>query len=111
MTIQASKKNAISTDWHKTEVIAALHKRNLSLSFIGVSANLSRSALARALREPYPNGERIIAEALEMRPQDIWPSRYDANGVSVVGKGGRARMSGQINASAAMCNTQNMKAA
>ncbi|WP_233358209.1 helix-turn-helix domain-containing protein [Vibrio cholerae] len=25
---------------------------------------------------PWPKGERIIAEAIGMTPQEVWPSRY-----------------------------------
>lgn len=30
----------------------------------------------------YPRAERLIAEALEMKPEDIWPLRYRNKGHS-----------------------------
>ncbi|EON5665144.1 transcriptional regulator, partial [Escherichia coli] len=32
--------------------------------------------LKNALDKRYPKAEKIIADALGMTPQDIWPSRY-----------------------------------
>lgn len=49
-------------------------------------AELSRNSgydadtLRKALAQPYPAAEAIIAAALEKQPQDIWPSRYLPNG-------------------------------
>ena len=46
--------------------------RKLSIHY-GYAPTLVRQALDK----PYPNAERIIAEALGVSPETIWPSRYD----------------------------------
>ncbi|EMV2148015.1 helix-turn-helix domain-containing protein, partial [Escherichia coli] len=43
---------------------------------LGRSNHLSSSTLKNALDKRYPKAEKIIADALGMTPQDIWPSRY-----------------------------------
>ncbi|MFO5801859.1 helix-turn-helix domain-containing protein, partial [Klebsiella pneumoniae] len=34
------------------------------------------SSVANALRCPWPKGEKLIADALSISPEIIWPSRY-----------------------------------
>ncbi|MFG1466817.1 helix-turn-helix domain-containing protein, partial [Xanthobacter sp. DSM 24535] len=43
-------------------------------------AGYEPSSFYKALVRPWPAVEGIIASALDMRPQDIWPSRYDRSG-------------------------------
>ncbi|MEY0233651.1 helix-turn-helix domain-containing protein [Providencia manganoxydans] len=63
-------------DWHPADIIAAIRKKGSTLSQISRSAGLSSSTLNNALARRWPKGERIIAEYLEMKPEEIWPSRY-----------------------------------
>lgn len=67
-------------DWHKTDVIAALRKKGTSLAALSRQSGLSSSTLANALDRPWPKGELIIAEAIGISPEIIWPSRYYKNG-------------------------------
>ncbi|ECE6741995.1 transcriptional regulator [Salmonella enterica subsp. salamae] len=63
-------------DWHPADIIAALKKRGTSLSALSRQAELASSTLANALTRRWPKGERLIAEALDIAPEQIWPSRY-----------------------------------
>lgn len=63
-------------NWHTADIIAALHRKKISLSEVSRQAGLSSSTLANALTRPWPRGEKLIADALNMAPQDIWPERY-----------------------------------
>lgn len=62
-------------DWHSANIIAALKKRGMSLAAVSRNAGLASSTLANALTRHWPKGERLIAEALDVAPEDIWPSR------------------------------------
>ncbi|MFA1652938.1 helix-turn-helix domain-containing protein [Klebsiella quasipneumoniae] len=62
-------------DWHSADIIAALKKRGMSLAAVSRHAGLASSTLANALTRHCPKGERLIAEALDGAPEDIWPSR------------------------------------
>ncbi|OEE42328.1 helix-turn-helix domain-containing protein [Vibrio anguillarum] len=64
------------SDWHRADIVAALKKRGLSVRQLSRDAGLGENTLANALRMPWPKGERIIAEAIGMTPQEVWPSRY-----------------------------------
>lgn len=69
-------KRNVGMDWHKADIIAALHKKGISLAALSRENGLSDSTLANALTRPWPKGEKIIADALGMHPQEIWHSRY-----------------------------------
>lgn len=63
-------------DWHPADIIAGLKKRGTSLAAISRQSGLASSTLANALTRHWPKGERLIAEALGVAPEKIWPSRY-----------------------------------
>lgn len=67
-------------DWHPEEVKAAIRMRGTTLTNLAIASGYEASAVRRALRNPWPAIERVIANFLETRPQDIWPSRYRADG-------------------------------
>lgn len=63
-------------DWHPADIIAGLRKKGTSLSAVSRNAGLASSTLTNALTRRWPKGERLIAEALGVTPEQIWPSRY-----------------------------------
>ncbi|EGE4660606.1 helix-turn-helix domain-containing protein [Salmonella bongori] len=63
-------------DWHPADIIAALKKRGTSLAAVSRNAGLASSTLTNALNRRWPKDERLIAEALGVAPEKIWPSRY-----------------------------------
>ncbi|EAO2685997.1 transcriptional regulator [Salmonella enterica] len=66
----------MKSDWHPADIIAGLKKRGTSLSALSRQTGLASSTLANALTRRWPKGERLIAEALGVAPEKIWPSRY-----------------------------------
>ncbi|WEJ84985.1 helix-turn-helix domain-containing protein [Kluyvera intermedia] len=66
----------IDNDWHPADIIAGLRKKGTTLAAVSRKAGLSSSTLANALTKRWPKGERLIAEALGVAPEQIWPSRY-----------------------------------
>ena len=63
-------------DWHPADIIAALKKQGTSLAAVSRNAGLASSTLTNALNRHWPKGERLIADALGVAPEQIWPSRY-----------------------------------
>ncbi|ELX2491568.1 helix-turn-helix domain-containing protein [Salmonella enterica] len=51
-------------------------KQGTSLSAVSRNSGLASSTLASALNRRWPKGERLIAEALDVAPEKIWPSHY-----------------------------------
>ena len=77
-----TQKNADNRDWHRADIVAALKKRGKSVRKFSVEAGLSPNTLKSTLQFKYPRGEKIIADALGLKPHEIWSSRYDENSVS-----------------------------
>jgi Predicted transcriptional regulator len=69
-------KNITNADWHPADIIAALRKRESSLARVSREAGLASSTLANARNRPWPKGEWLIADALNVHPSVIWPGRY-----------------------------------
>lgn len=69
-----------SEDWHPADVLAALKKRGHSLAGLSVANGYHPTAAGKALKQPWPAVERILADALGLPPQAIWPSRYNGEG-------------------------------
>ena len=63
-------------DWYSADIIAGLRKRGTSLAALSRQSGLASSTLANALTRHWPKGERLIADALGVAPEQIWPSRY-----------------------------------
>lgn len=66
----------MGSDWHSADIIAALKKRGTTLSAVSRKAGLVSTTLTNALVRHWPKGEKLIAEALDVTPAQIWPSRY-----------------------------------
>ncbi|WP_446807999.1 helix-turn-helix domain-containing protein [Methylomonas sp. 2BW1-5-20] len=95
-----STKKASLEDWHPADIVASLRKAGWSLRKLSVSHGLAPGTLKVALSLPYPNGERLIAQALKLNPWQIWPSRYDRSGKPNRGRRPRylLRQSSEVNA-------------
>lgn len=83
-----SKKPA-SQDWHRADLIAAFKKRGTTITRVARELGMCDSYLNQATFKPYPKAEQILAQFLGMNPQDIWPSRYNADGTPKSGRGER----------------------
>ncbi|EAO2688101.1 transcriptional regulator [Salmonella enterica] len=66
----------MQSDWHPADIIAAVRKRGTSLAALSRQAGLGSTTLSNALYRHWPKGEKLIADALDVTPEQIWPSRY-----------------------------------
>jgi Ner family transcriptional regulator len=62
-------------------VIYQVTLQGRSLAQIADNAGVSRQCLYQVFRRTYPRMEKVVAEALGMAPADLWPERYDADGL------------------------------
>lgn len=69
-------KETAQKDWHTADIKCALAKLGLNLADLSRRNGLAPITVGKALQFPYPKGERIIAEAIGVPPETIWPSRY-----------------------------------
>jgi Ner family transcriptional regulator len=80
MTSDQAKKPVIK-DWHKADIIAALHKKGITLKGIANAYGMnSSSSLSSTFTRSYPLNEKRIADAIGIHPKVIWPSRYNMDG-------------------------------
>jgi Ner family transcriptional regulator len=70
-------KKPATQDWHKEDIKAALRKGGTNMNELARQHGYRNfSAIRQALQHPYPKVERIIAAAIGVPPETIWPSRY-----------------------------------
>ena len=75
-----TQKTPAPKDWHRAYIKAALEKRGLSLTHIARTNGYARGSGSTALLIQWPKMERLIAAAIGLKPSQIWPSRYNADG-------------------------------
>jgi Ner family transcriptional regulator len=77
MNVLNETKKTAQADWHRADVIAALHKKGWSMRELSKQNGYSAGTLTTALDKPYLSAEKIIAAALGIAPELIWPTRYE----------------------------------
>lgn len=84
-----TRKKPAPTDWHPADIQAALKKAGWSFARLSRANDYAVGCANNATRTPWPKMERLIAEAIGLAPQQIWPSRYNDNGTPKSGRGER----------------------
>lgn len=74
MGMHTNATTATQVDWHPADVIAALKKRGVSLRQLAKQNGYSH--IDRVLTSPWLGAEKIVADALGKKPNELWPSRY-----------------------------------
>ena len=73
-------------DWHREDIKAAIRKTGLSCEELGLKSGFSRTAVRTALTSPWSRMQVLIATHIGRKPEEIWPSRYDAEGRPLDGR-------------------------
>lgn len=73
----------MAKNWHRAEVVAAVHKAGSSLAALARKNGLSDSALRAALSEPRRPSNLIIAKFLNTTLHALWPSWFDHDGYRI----------------------------
>lgn len=68
------------TTARKHWIIYQLRLRGLTLASIGREHGVCRNAPRIAFDRPYPRMERALAAAIDLKPEQLFPERYDAKG-------------------------------
>ena len=71
-----TQKGSSTHDWHPADVKAALEKRGVSLRQLAHQHGYSH--FQRVLTSHWWAAEQIVAQALGVKPEQIWPTRYTA---------------------------------
>lgn len=88
LTLDTPKKPAAG-DWPSHYIVYRLRERGLSLRRVAVRKGYSPGSPAKTTKTPWPKMERVIADAIGVTPQEIWPSRYRPDGTPKSRRGER----------------------
>ena len=66
-------------DWCRADIVCEVRKAGWSLLQLSLHHGYAAGTLKAALNSRWPKGQRLIAEAIGVAPEDIWPSRYHTN--------------------------------
>lgn len=78
-------------DWHPADIVAALRKAGWSLRRLSQQHGLAPPTLRHAIARSWPRGERLIAQAIGVRPETIWPERFAARAAKAAARASSAR--------------------
>lgn len=76
-------------------VIYQLKLQGQTLASVARDAGVAKQQTQKAMSAPYPRMEKIIADALGLTPQVLFPDRYDADGLPCRRRG-RPKKSGVL---------------
>ena len=63
-------------DWHPAQIVCALKMAGWTVRGLSKHHGYHPKVLQHAIQRKWPKGERIIADTLGLKPEEIWPSRY-----------------------------------
>jgi len=78
--LDTPKKPAPQQDWHPAYIVYQLRLKGLSLRRLSRMSGYATTSGQVVIRIPWPKMERMVADAIGATPQEIWPSRYNADG-------------------------------
>jgi Ner family transcriptional regulator len=67
-------------DWHRADIKCALAKKGWTLRQLALHHDYCGHYFNMVFNHKHFNAQRIIAETIGVKPWDIWPSRYEADG-------------------------------
>lgn len=82
MRLDAQAKKLIAKpETRRSWVIFQLMLKGRTLADVARDAGVQRQSLYHVFGRNYPRMEIVLAEALGLRPQQLFPERYDTNGL------------------------------
>lgn len=62
-------------------IIYQLSLMNSSVAGVANHSNVTRQTMYSVFQKPYPRMEKLLADAIGMAPKDLFPERYDVDGL------------------------------
>lgn len=73
-------------DKRRAWIIYQVSLQGRSLAQVAAEAGVSRQCLYQVFHRRYPRMERVLAAALNVAVEILWPERYDADGLPLNGR-------------------------
>ena len=70
----------MSVNWTRQEVLFALRRAGTTAAAIGEANGLASTSVYNALERPYPRVHDLIAAAIGVSRETIWPQFYQHDG-------------------------------
>ncbi|MAC46210.1 MAG: hypothetical protein CMI12_05060 [Oceanospirillum sp.] len=71
--------HSVQDDWSRQRVLFAVRDKGISFAELARRHGYQNPrTLYNVFYAPYPKAQKIIADFLEVNPEEIWPSRYQA---------------------------------
>jgi Ner family transcriptional regulator len=67
-------------NWSRARILFELKERGTTAAAVAQQEKLSRSTLYSAMERPYPRVHDLIAKALDLPRQHVWPTFYGEDG-------------------------------
>ena len=80
MTKAQAQRKPAPQDWHKADIKAALEKAGYTLRGLSALHGMSAGYFTAAIATSMVRAQTILANTIGVPPQQIWPSRYEADG-------------------------------
>ena len=74
--IMSNSIKPVADDWLPARIKYELELKGWSLRKLSLANGYSDWAMTQTLRRHWPACEKIIAEVIGVKPDEIWPSRY-----------------------------------
>ncbi|MGE4321783.1 MAG: helix-turn-helix domain-containing protein [Sphingobium sp.] len=79
-------------DMHPEDIKAAIRKRGRTITALAEAHGLPKQVVSMAISARVSaRAEAVIADFIDVPPQAIWPSRYDADGKRIMLRAAPAR--------------------
>lgn len=69
-------------DW--PGIKAELHRRGMTLTALGEMNGVHPSSVRKVATRPHYDAQKIIAEFIGRKPEDLWPDRYPQRRASIL---------------------------
>ena len=91
--IDTPKKPAEALDWHPAYIVYQLRLKGLSFRRLARINGYAQGSATLVTSVAWPKMEHLVARAIGVPPQQIWPSRYEPDGSPKRGLHSRKRSS------------------
>ena len=69
--------------WDKHQIKAEIYRRGQSLTSLEECSGLNKGDCSAALSRPFLRAERVIAAFLDLPLYELWPDRWDQEGLRI----------------------------
>lgn len=74
---------AKTQNWDAPGILAAVKRKQKTLTALAEGAGLNASACRTSLTRPFPAADKVISDFLGVPLHELWPDRYEKDGARI----------------------------